>query len=109
MMNEPLHTASAAQMLEEVLTNIKDQILVLEAEMLSASLAPEVRELYQHIHEILQHTQRGQDALVALVANKSTAKMLEAGSETVNKLKSLGDAINTLEKEVTTLPIRAYF
>lgn len=92
---------TAVELLTEVLGNIRDQILSLEAEMINTSgSSAEVKVLYEHVHEILQHSDRGQTALVAISGNKSASNKLEANSDTVKKLRSLEDAMKELEKEL---------
>lgn len=95
----------SVEFLMEVLSNIRDQILPLETEMISSS-APEVKALYDHVHEILQRTESGRAALTVIAANKGASTKLEANGDTVKKLRKVDDAILELEKEVAS---RMYF
>lgn len=91
---------SAVELLTEVLTNVHDQVLVLEIEMISNSVAPEVKDIYEQLREILLRVENGKTALRALESNPVATSRLESSSETVKKLRKLEEAMTELEKEV---------
>lgn len=87
-------------LLNQVLQNIRDQMLYIETEVLNAGSSAEIQELYNNVHEILLRTEKGQAALSAVEANKSISSKLDANSETLRKLIKLNDAFVELETEV---------
>ena len=87
-------------LLNQVLQNIRDQMLYIETEVLNAGGSAEIQELYSNVHEILLRTEKGQAALSAVEANKTISSKLDANSETLKKLIKLNDAFVELETEV---------
>lgn len=95
---------STVFLLNQVLQNIRDQMLYIETEVLNAGSSAEIQELYSHLHEILLRTESGQAALSAVEAKKTVSDRLDANSETLRKLIKLNDAFVELETEVGRYP-----